>query len=284
MVKPSAKKRAIGFLKENYSVGIKRLTSLFGISRSSWYYESKLDDTEIIEKFKKLVELKPNRGFDYYYRRSRREGCTWSRDRMLRVYRQAGLVRRPKKRKQLPEERRKPLYQPSSVNEVWSMDFMSDSLIDGRPFRVLNVIDDYNREALLNCGSISFPTQRVVRHLEELLEYYGKPKYIRTDNGPEFISKEYKEWCEKRGIIRVYAEPGKPMQNGYVERFNRTFREDVLDAYLFTSISQYQIVADEIIADYNNHHPHESLGGQSPKSFGKRKHKPPATSIRYCEE
>ena len=88
-------------------------------------------------------------------------------------------------------------------------------------------------------------------------------------------------WSE---IARVYAEPGKPMQNGYVERFNRTFREDVLDAYLFTSISQYQIVADEIIADYNNHHPHESLGGQSPKSFGKRKYKPPATSIRYCEE
>jgi putative transposase len=240
------------------------------ISRSSWYYTSKLDDTDIVEKLKELVALKPNRGFDYYYRRSRREGCKWSRSRMLRVYRSENLVRRPKKRKRLPEELRRPLYQPETVNEVWSMDFMSDSLVDGRSFRVLNVIDDHNRECLLSRGSISFPSVRVIRHLEELIEYYGKPKYIRTDNGPEFISHEYKNWADNHGIKRVYSEPGKPMQNGYVERFNRTYREDVLDAHQFSSLRQFQAISDNEMADYNDSHPHESLGGMSPIEFGKR--------------
>ena len=283
MVEPSVKKKAIEFLKIRYTAGLKRIASIFGMSRSSCYYQSKLDDSEVVEKFKELIKLKPNRGFDYYYRRSRREGCNWSRSRMLRVYRAEGLVRRPKKRKKLPEELRKPLYQPESVNEVWSMDFMSDSLEDGRTFRVLNVIDDHNRECLLSQGSISFPSQRVIRHLEELIEYYGKPKYIRTDNGPEFTSNEYKAWSRKHEIIRVYSEPGKPMQNGYVERFNRTFREDVLDIYLFNSISHFQVLADKIMEDYNDNHPHGSLGGKSPREFGKRSHHTVGLNPQYGE-
>ena len=205
MVEPSVKRSVIEYLKINYTAGLKRIASIVGYSRSTCYYQSNLDDSEIIEKFKELVKMKPNRGFDYYYRRSRREGCRWSRDRMLRVYRAQGLVRRPKKRRKLPVELRKPLYQPKKVNEVWSMDFMSDSLSDGRAFRVLNVIDDHNRECLLGQGSISFPSRRVLRHLEELIEYYGKPKYIRTDNGPEFTSNAYKHWCKKHKITRVYS-------------------------------------------------------------------------------
>lgn len=271
MVKPSVKKRVIEFLRNNYTVGIKRISSIVGYSRSSFYYQSKLDDSAIIEKLNELVEKKPNRGFDYYYKRSRREGCKWSRGRMLRVYRMQGLVRRPKKRRKLPEQQRKPLYQPKTVNEVWSMDFMSDSLTDSRAFRVLNVIDDHNRECLLSQGSISFPSSQVIRYLEEVIEYYGKPKYIRTDNGPEFISNQYKTWCFEQNITPIYSEPGKPMQNGYVERFNRTFREDVLDAYLFHNLRQFQVIADKTITDYNDNHPHDSLEGKSPKEFGKRK-------------
>ena len=270
MVKPSVKREVIGYLKANYQVGIKRLTKVVGWSRSTWYYRSKIDDSEIIEKFKELVKKCPNRGFENYYYRTRREGYKWAWSRMLRVYREMGLVRRPKKRRRLPEELRKPLYQPSSLNEIWSMDFMSDSFDDGRAFRVLNVIDDHNRECLLCKGSISFPSQRVTRQLTELIEYYGKPKYIRTDNGPEFTSQDYKYWCEDQGIQRVYSEPGKPMQNGYVERFNRTFREDVLDAYLFSSISQFDIIANKWSEDYNDNHPHDSLEKQSPRECGKR--------------
>jgi len=272
VVEPSVKREVINYLKPKYKVGIERLSSLVGWSRSTWYYKSKIDDSEIIEKFKELAEKRPNRGFENYYDRTRREGYKWAWSRMLRVYRAMGLVRRPKKRRKLPEELRKPLYQPPVLYEIWSMDFMSDSFDDGRPFRVLNVIDDHNRECLLCKGSISFPSKRVIRQLNELIEYYGKPKYIRTDNGPEFTSKDYKNWCKDQGIERVYSAPGKPMQNGYVERFNRTFREDVLDAYLFSSISQFDIIANTWSEDYNNDHPHGSLGKKSPREYGNRNH------------
>ena len=129
------------------------------VSRSTIYYSSKLDDNEVIAQLKILVEELPTRGFDEYYYRLRQEGFKWNRKRVLRVYRQMGLVRRKKPRKQLPEGVRQPLHKTSRLNEVWSMDFMSDCLIDGRKFRVLNVMDDYNRECLLGKGSLTYPAQ-----------------------------------------------------------------------------------------------------------------------------
>ncbi len=250
-----------------YEVGVRMATKLVGTSRSNWYYKSKLDDTEIIEKLELLVESHSRRGFDVYYKRIRREGYKWARCRVLRVYRSMGLVRRPNRRRRLPVGLRKPLEVQSELNEVWSIDFMSDSLEDGRTFRVLNVIDDCNRECLASEGAISYPSERVIRTLNRIGEEVGFPRYIRSDNGPEFISKVYKEWAQEKNITLVYAEPGKPMQNGYVERFNRTFREDVLDAYLFSSLSQYNILAEEWATDYNLYHPHESLGDTSPREY-----------------
>jgi len=185
-----------------------------------------------------------------------------------------GLVRRVKKRRRLPEGLKKPLDVAKGLNEVWSLDFMSDTLIDGRQLRVLNIIDEYNRESLVNEGGISLPSSRVIRSLNRLIEELGKPKYIRSDNGPEFISREYRDWCEEQGITPLYISPGKPMENGYIERFNRTFREDVLDAYLFTSISQYNLVAEKWREDYNDNHPHQSLQNKSPREYAPRRHHP----------
>jgi len=242
------------------------------MSRSTVYYESKLDDSEVVEKLKYYVENLSTRGFDEYYYRIRREGLKWNRKRVLRVYREMGLVRRKKVRRKLPEGDRKPLKQATTLNETWSMDFMSDSLMDGRRFRTLNIVDDYNRECLLGKGSLSYPSLRVIRELQELIEQYGKPKAIRTDNGPEFISEEYRDWCKRQGINNIYSNPGKPMENGYIERFNRTFREEILDAYLFSSITQFNVLAEKKINDYNNNHPHKSLGRIPPREFAKRKH------------
>ena len=182
-----------------------------------------------------------------------------------------GLVRRPKKRVRLPEGLRKPLDTATALNQVWSMDFMSDSFEDGRTLRVLNIIDDYNRESLANVGSLSMPSGRVTRVLEALEEDLGLPKYIRTDNGPEFISKEYRDWCERKGVIPIYAAPGTPTENAYIERFNRLFREDILDAYLFRNSKQFEIIAEEWREDYNNFHPHSSLGDKSPIEFSSRR-------------
>jgi len=270
VVKSSQKRAAILYLRNGYKIGLQKICEVIGLSKSSYYYESKLDDSEVIKKLNELVEKLPTRGFDEYYYRIRREGLKWSRNRVLRVYRLLGLVRRKKPRKKLPDELRQPLSKASGLNEVWSIDFMSDSLLDGRKFRSLNVIDDYNRECLLAKGSLSYPSLRVIRELEELIVCYGKPKAIRSDNGPEFISSEYRNWCDNNGIKKLYSSPGKPMENGYVERFNRTFREDVMDAYLFSSINQFNLVSDVAIQDYNCNHPHKSLGRKTPIEFAPR--------------
>ena len=266
------KKEVVSYLKESYYAGVSKCADVVRISRSSWYYTSKKDDTELIEALLDLAEHHPTRGFDNYYNRLIKEGKRWSRNKALRVYRELGLVRRPKRRKKLPESLRKPLEQQNRCNEVWSMDFMNDSLSDGRTLRVLNVMDDYNRESLLNKGSISYPSKRVLRELEQLIEMYGKPNFIRTDNGPEFRSEDYNEWMKEQGIQPVYTEPGNPMQNGYVERLNRTFREDVLDAYEFDTVSQFNIIAENWQKDYNDNHPHQSLGNMSPREFAQRSH------------
>jgi putative transposase len=271
VVKSSVRKATCKQLRKKYKASVNSICAVFRVTRNIWYHTSKLDDSEIIEKLQECVEKNPNRGFDNYFKRIRREGYPWSRNRVLRVYREMGLVRRPKKRRRLPEAVRKPLDTASALNEVWSMDFMSDSFEDGRTMRVLNIIDDHNRESLAIVGSLSMPTARVVRVLEQLEEEIGLPKYIRTDNGPEFISKEYREWCKAKGVIPVYASPGTPTENAYVERFNRLFREDILDAYLFRSIKQFEIVAEKWQDDYNNYHPHSSLEDKSPIEFSNRR-------------
>ncbi len=270
MVEPSLKKQVIEYLNDSYEVGISKCTSVMRISRSIWYYTSRVDDSELAEALMRLADMHPTRGFDNYYNRLRKEGYKWSRNKVLRVYRSLGLVRCPKRRKRLPESLRKPLDQQSQCNEVWSMDFMSDSLSDGRTLRVLNIMDYCNRESLLNKGSISYPSKRVLRELDHLIEIYGKPKYMRTDNGPEFRSVDYQSWMKQNQIQPVYTEPGNPMQNGYIERLNRTFREDVLDAYEFDSVSQFNIIAEKWQEDYNNNHPHKSLENKSPREYAQR--------------
>ena len=147
---------------------------------------------------------------------------------------------------------------------------MSDSLSDGRRVRMFNVIDDYNREALAVEPGLSFPATRVTRVLNQLEEEIGLPKVIRVDNGPEFISKEFTAWCERRAIEIRYIQPGKPMQNGFIERFNRTFREDVLDAYWFEDLEQLGIIAEKWRYDYNFYHPHKALEYKAPCQYASR--------------
>ena len=259
VVRPSIKREVVGYLQKKYRASLDKCCQVVNMSRSSWYYKSKLDDNPIISKLHEMVAKYPNRGFENYYYRIRRVGYKWAWCRMLRIYRELGLVRRPKKRRKHPVNLRKPLEQPCQLNEVWSMDFMSDCLEDGRNFRVLNIIDDHNRECLSNDGAISYPAKRVIKQLESLKLEIQLPRYIRTDNGPEFTSKTYADWCEENDVTPIYSEPCKPMQNGYVERFNRTFREDILDANLFNSLAQYNMIGEKWKDDYYTYHPHDSL-------------------------
>ncbi len=231
-----------------------------------YYYVSIKDDSEVIAKLTELAK-KQSEGQDKFYSRIRNEGKTWNHKRVSRVYKMMGLNKRKKTRKRLPARVKQPLIVPEQPNDTWSMDFMHDTLMGGRKFRVLNIIDDFNREALRTDPHYSIGSKLVIKTLDRLVLERGKPKAIRADNGPEFISLELSEWCFQRGIKLLFIQPGRPMQNGFIERFNRSFRENVLDANLFESIHQARELSDEFQEDYNFHRPHESLGNLSPINY-----------------
>lgn len=237
------------------------------LSRSMYYYESKKDDTEVINKLQELALKKPMEGQDKFYFRIRKEGLIWNHKRVQRVYKMLGLNKKRKVKKRLPSRDKQPLCVPISPNETWSMDFMSDSLMNSRKFRVFNLIDDYNREILKIEPYFSITSTRVISILERAVLEKGKPKAIRVDNGPEFIAIVLKNWTESNDILLQFIQPGKPMQNGFIERFNRSYRQDVLDANLFMNLTEVKIASDEFERDYNYHRPHEALGNLSPIDY-----------------
>ena len=147
------------------------------------------------------------------------------------------------------------------------MDFMSDSLDDGRRFRTFNVLDDYNREGLGIEVDFSLPSERVIRSLEQIIEWRGKPLALRCDNGPEYISQNLIDWATQKQITLLYIQPGKPTQNAYVERFNRTVRHEWLDLHSFNSIEHAQLLATQWLWTYNNERPHTAIGGIPPRTL-----------------
>lgn len=168
---------------------------------------------------------------------------------------------RIKPRRRLKREKPEPLVVPEAINQVWPMDFMHDQLQDGRCIRLLNVIDDFNREGLGIEIDFSLPTERVVRALEQIIEWRGSPKEIRCDNGPEYISARLQSWARRKGICLRYIQPGKPQQNGYIERYNRTVRYDWLNQYLFERLEKIQNFAAKWLWTYNNERPSMGIGG-----------------------
>jgi putative transposase len=237
------------------------------LSRSLYYYVSKKDDTPVIKKLQELAEKKPKEGQDKFYNRIRNEGIIWNHKRIERVYKILGMNLRKRTRKRIPARVKLPLIVPTKPNETWSMDFMHDTLANGRKFRVLNVIDDFNREILVIEPHFSICSERVIKILERVIRTKGKPKAIRVDNGPEFISTLLHEWCLEYEIKLQFIQPGKPMQNGFIERFNKSYRQDVLDANLFFHITEVKIASDDFQEDFNFHRPHESLGNLSPVNY-----------------
>jgi putative transposase len=154
------------------------------------------------------------------------------------------------------------------------MDFMSDALVGGRKLRILNVMDDCTRESLAAWCDYSIPGEKVVDVLQQIIEERGKPQQIRVDNGPEFTGKVFTKWCEQHAIEIKFIQPGRPMQNGYIERLNRTYREDVLDAYLFEDLEEVRMISDEWQHNYNHHYPHDALKGTTPGDWKKKELQP----------
>lgn len=252
-------------------LAIRLACAVFSISESCYRYEAKQNaENEIIADW--LIRLTDNHrnwgfGLCYLYLRNVKGFC-WNHKRVYRIYRELELNLRIKPRKRLVREKPEALAVPQAINQVWSMDFMHDKLEDGRNLRLFNVIDDFNREALGIEVDFSLPSERVIRALKQIIAWRGKPQVIRCDNGPENISGTIQNWAKEWGIRLEYIQPGKPQQNAYVERFNRTVRYEWLSQYYWSSIEEVQdfvcvrpthlegllILGDSVRDEHHAHH------------------------------
>ncbi len=249
-------------------LSVRRACKLVSLARSVMMYRKvPKDDSSLIEALHQLVEKHPTIGFWKCYYRLRRKGFDCNHKRLYRVYTMLRLNVRRKAKHRIPQRIKEPLEVPATINQGWSMDFMCDSLVDGRRFRLLNIIDDYNRESLAIEIDTSLPALRVIRTLQQLIERRTKPQVIRVDNGPEFISDKLQQWCDDQQIRLQFIQPGRPVQNAFVERNNGSLRKELLDAYLFYSLHEVRQMAEEWRQDYNCERPHESLGFVPPLEF-----------------
>lgn len=247
---------------------IRLAAACFWMSESAYHYTRKLssENLYIADWLIKLTTTHRRWGFKLCYLYLRNvKGYQWNHKRVYRIYKELELNLRIKPKRRIKRDKPDALSVPCQINDVWSMDFMSDSLTDGRSIRTFNVIDDYNRESLAIDVDLSLPSKRVIRSLEQVIEWRGKPSALRCDNGPEYISKELKKWAQEQGISLLYIQPGKPTQNAYIERFNRTARHEWLDMHHFETVEQAQALATEWQWQYNNERPNSAIGGVPPK-------------------
>jgi len=249
-------------------VPIRLACEAFRVSQACYRYVAKTDaeNEEIARWLLRLTDSYRTWGFGLCFLYLRNvKGFGWNHKRVYRIYRELELNLRIKPRKRLVRQVPAPVSVPEGINQTWSMDFMHDQLADGRSIRLLNVIDDFNREALGIEVDFSLPAERVVRSLEQIVDWRGKPASIRCDNGPEYLSSAITEWAKTREITLEYIQPGQPQQNAYIERFNRTARYEWLSQFAWDDLEQVQRVATQWMWFYNHQRPHMALGGFTPK-------------------
>jgi putative transposase len=260
-----------------HRLSVRRACRTARLARSAFYAPRRpRDDGPAIAAIEHYVRDNPRHGFDKLYPSVRRQGL--GKCRLYRVYKALGLNIKRRGKRRLPARVKMPLQIPARPNEVWSADFMSDALWSGRRFRTFNVIDDFNREALRIEIDTSLPARRIVRVLDELVELRGRPVALRLDNGPELISDELEQWARRHGVERRFIQPGRPMQNGLIERFNRTYREEVLDCYVFETLGDVRGMTADWFIRYNEIRPHESLGDLAPRQYAMAQSQQPSTS------
>lgn len=255
-------------LQTKHAISIVMSCAVVVISRTAYYYKTKLvDDTNVISQLDLLIEKHPRWGLPKCFKRLRTMGFKWNYKRVHRVYNAMNLNIRRKNKKRLPPRKPESLVVPEQLNHSWSIDFMSDSLQNHVRFRTFNVIDDFNREALAIDINTSMPASRVIRILDDVAAWRGYPKKIRVDNGTEFTSHVFTQWAEDKNIKIDFIQPGSPYQNAFIERFNRTYREDILDLYLFSSLQEVKDLTTEWINLYNYERPHDSLNDMTPVAY-----------------
>lgn len=267
MIRPSQRREMAGTAVTQKGVSVALACRAFCVSETCYRYRPKLnqENERIADLLVGLTQTRRTWGFGLCFLYLRNvKGHGWNHKRVYRIYRELELNMRIKPKKRLKREKPEALAVPDAPNTVWSMDFMADCLEDMRTFRLLNVVDDFNREGLGIEVDFSLPATRVIRALNQIIEWRGPPLAIRVDNGPEYISGQLLQWAETRGIAIQYIQPGKPQQNAYVERYNRTVRHEWLDQYMFATIKEVQDYATDWLWTYNNDRPNMGLGGITP--------------------
>lgn len=252
---------------------ISRACRIVNLPRSKYYKKESLKREERQRAIEALLvdwsAKFPHYGFWKLYHRLKAKNYGWNHKLVYKLYCRLKLnLRKRPKRKKLKRER-SPLAVPIYLNDTWSMDFLSDSFGDGRKFRVFSLMDHCSRQALAIEADTSIPSERVIRILNRTIQDRGKPCKIRVDNGPEFISKKLSGWAAKQKIKLVFIQPGKPTQNGFIERLNGTIRREVLDRFWFTTLKEAREQLWEWSIEYNRHRPHSGIGHQVPDNFAR---------------
>ena len=268
MVTPVAKREAAAHLCTAHGVSQRRACKVLKVDRSSIRYRSiRPDDGALREAMKKVASERRRFGYRRIHLMLQRQGIAMNHKKLRRLYREEKLqVRRRGGRKRALGTRR-PILLPDGINQRWSLDFVSDAFTDGRRFRVLAVVDDYSRECLALVADTSLSGHRVTRELDALIRLRGKPTTVVSDNGTELTSMAVLKWCQETGVGWHYIQPGKPMQNGFVESFNGSFRDECLNETLFSSLTEARAQITAWKEDYNRNRPHSSLGNLTPCEF-----------------
>jgi putative transposase len=270
MVGPQVKRQAVDLLKEERGFGVTRACGLLMISRSLYGYRSRRPVAEgLRERICELAGEKRRYGYRRIHVLLRREGWSVNRKRTYRLYREAGLAVRRRKRKRIGLFERKPLPKPSAVNRSWSMDFVSDGLCDGRRLRCLAIVDDFSRECLVLEVDTSITGKRVVAVLARLADLRGLPLSITVDHGPEFEGQVLDAWAYQAGVRLSFIRPGKPVENAYIESFNGRFRDECLNEHWFLTMAHARRAIEAWRVEYNTERPHSSLGNLTPEEYAK---------------
>jgi len=256
-------------MREKTAISERRACRLVGLSRTVLHYEPlpQADDARLQQRLIELAAERRRFGYRRLHALLRREGIEANHKRVFRLYQEAELsVRRRRKRQRVAVER-EPLCVPTQPNSVWSMDFVMDVLSNGRRLKCLTIVDDFTKESVDLIVDHSISGIYVARMLDQAAQFRGYPKAIRTDQGPEFTCRALDQWAYNHGVQLKLIQPGKPTQNAFIESFNGKFRDECLNDHWFTSLPQARAIIAEWRRDYNECRPHSTLNYLTPAEF-----------------
>lgn len=296
MVSPARRREAVQHVRKDLNVSERRACKVFNQPRSTQRYQPREGDLDrlLVKEIYSLVRRHPRYGYRRIWALLRNEGWRLNRKKVYRIWRKEGfkVPRKQRKKRRLGHSVNDVVHRRAErINHVWCYDFVKDQTIDGRPLKFLPIEDEYTRECLALEVARSITAKDVIRTLEELFMIRGAPKYIRSDNGPEFIAQAIRKWLAEAGVQTLYIEPGAPWENAYSESFNSRFRDELLNMELFTTVLEARVITDDYKLEYNHRRPHSALKYMTPAAFAALGHedlggsapKPPASFPSHLE-